>query len=70
MMRLRKEFEMKEAKKKILEANGYKVTDSADWLGRSKEEAQLVEMRVALRSEEPREGEECGLLSRSRSSPN
>ena len=39
---------MKEAKKKILEANGYKVTDSADWLGLSKEETQLVEMRVAL----------------------
>ena len=39
---------MKEAKKKILDANGYEVTDSADWLGLSKEEAQLVEMRVAL----------------------
>lgn len=42
---------MKEAKKKILEANGYKVTDSADWLGLSKEEAQLVEMRAALAQE-------------------
>ena len=42
---------MKEAKKKILEANGYKVTDSADWLGLSKEEAQIVDMRVALAQE-------------------
>ena len=42
---------MKEAKKKILEANGYKVTDSADWLGLSKEEAQLVEMCAALAQE-------------------
>lgn len=48
MMRLRKEFEMTVAKKKILEANGYKVTDSADWLGLSKEEAQIIDMRVAL----------------------
>jgi len=48
MMRLRKKFEMTVAKKKILEANGYKVTDSADWLGLSKEEAQIVDMRVAL----------------------
>ena len=36
------------AKKKILEANGYKVTDSADWLGLSKEEAQIIDMHVAL----------------------
>ena len=42
---------MKEAKKKILESNGYKVTDSADWLGLSKEESQLVNMRVALAQE-------------------
>ena len=42
---------MKEAKKKILEAKGYKVTDSAEWLGLSKEESQLVEMRVALAQE-------------------
>ena len=48
MMRLRKEFEMTVAKKKILEANGYKVTDSADWLCLSKEEAQIIDMRVAL----------------------
>ena len=48
MMRLRKEFEMTVAKKKILEANRYKVTDSADWLGLSKEEAQIIDMRVAL----------------------
>ena len=30
---------MTEAKKKILEAKGYKVTDSAEWLGLSREEA-------------------------------
>ena len=49
--KLRKEFEMTEAKKKMLEAKGSKVTDSADWLGLSKEEAQLVDMRVALAQE-------------------
>ena len=42
---------MTETKKKILEANGYRVTDSADWLGLTKEEAQIVDMRVALAQE-------------------
>jgi len=42
---------MTEAKKKILEANGYQVTDSAEWLGLSREEAQIVDMRVALAQE-------------------
>ena len=42
---------MTEEKRKILEANGIKVTDSAGWLGLSKEESQLVEMRVALAEE-------------------
>ena len=42
---------MREAKKKILEAKGYKVTDSAEWLGLSREEAQIVDMRVALAQE-------------------
>ena len=42
---------MTEAKKKILEAKGYKVTDSAEWLGLSREEAQIVDMRVALAQE-------------------
>ena len=42
---------MTEAKKKIVEANGYKVTDSAEWLGLSREEAQIVDMRVALAQE-------------------
>ena len=42
---------MTEAKKKIVEANGYKVTDSAEWLGISREEAQIVDMRVALAQE-------------------
>ena len=42
---------MKETKKNILEAKGYKVTDSAEWLGLSKEEAQLVNMRAALAQE-------------------
>ena len=51
MTRLRKEFEMTEAKKKVLEDKGYRVTDSADWLGLSKEEAQLVNMRAALAQE-------------------
>ncbi|MBQ6330981.1 MAG: XRE family transcriptional regulator [Kiritimatiellae bacterium] len=39
------------AKKKTLEANGFKVTDSAEWLGLSYEEAQLVNIRVALAQE-------------------
>jgi predicted XRE-type DNA-binding protein len=51
MMLLRKEFEMTEKKKKMLEANGYRVVDSADWLGLSNEEAQIVDMRVALAQE-------------------
>ena len=51
MMRLRKELEMTERKKKILMANGYTITDSADWLGLSNEEAQIVNMRVALAQE-------------------
>ncbi len=42
---------MTEAKRKKLEVNGYKVTDSAEWLGLTREEAQLVEMRVALAQE-------------------
>jgi predicted XRE-type DNA-binding protein len=42
---------MTEAKRKKLEANGYKVTDSAEWLGLTREEAQLVDMRVALAQE-------------------
>ena len=50
-MRLRKELEMTERKKKILVANGYTITDSAGWLGLSNEEAQIVNMRVALAQE-------------------
>ena len=42
---------MTEAKKKMLEGNGFKVTDSAEWLGLTREEAQLVNMRVALAQE-------------------
>ena len=42
---------MKEAKRKILESKGYVVTDSAEWLGLSREEAQIVNMRVALAQE-------------------
>ena len=42
---------MTEVKKKMLEANGMKVVDSADWLGLTKEESQLVDMRVALAEE-------------------
>ena len=42
---------MTEKKKKMLEANGYRVVDSADWLGLSNEEAQIVDMRVALAQE-------------------
>ena len=48
MMQLPKELEMTDAKKKMLAAKGYKVTDSAEWLGLSREEAQIVDMRVAL----------------------
>lgn len=51
MTLLRKELEMTEKKKKMLEANGYRVVDSADWLGLSNEEAQIVDMRVALAQE-------------------
>ena len=42
---------MTEKKKKMLEANGYRVVDSANWLGLSNEEAQIVDMRVALAQE-------------------
>ena len=42
---------MTEKKKKMLEANGYRVVDSTDWLGLSNEEAQIVDMRVALAQE-------------------
>lgn len=42
---------MTEKKKKMLEANGYRVVDSADWLGLSNEESQIVDMRVALAQE-------------------
>ena len=47
----RMKLEMTETKKKMLEANGYKVIDSAEWLGLSREEAQIVDMRVALAQE-------------------
>ena len=42
---------MTEEKKRILESNGIRVTDATGWLGLSKEEAQLVEMRGALAEE-------------------
>lgn len=42
---------MTEAKKKILAENGYRMTDSAEWLGLSREESQLIDMRVALAQE-------------------
>lgn len=42
---------MTEAKKKILAENGYRLTDSAEWLGLSREESQLIDMRVALAQE-------------------
>ena len=42
---------MKDAKEKVLKVNGIKITDSAEWLGLTTEEAQLVEMRVALAEE-------------------
>ena len=42
---------MTEAKKKILAENGYRITDSAEWLGLSREESQLIDMRVALARE-------------------
>ena len=51
MMQLPKELEMTDAKKKMLAAKGYKVTDSAEWLGLSREETQIVDMRVALAQE-------------------
>ena len=47
----RMRLEMTETKKKMLGANGYKVIDSAEWLGISREEAQIVDMRVALAQE-------------------
>ena len=52
---------MTEVKKKMLEANGMKVVDSADWLGLTKEESQLVDMRVALAEELERVRKEKGL---------
>ena len=45
------ERKRKSTKRKKLEAKGYKVTDSAEWLGLSREEAQIVNMRVALAQE-------------------
>ena len=42
---------MTDEKKKLLEASGMKVVDSAEWLGLSKEESQLVDMRIALAEE-------------------
>jgi predicted XRE-type DNA-binding protein len=45
------ERKRKSTKRKKLEAKGYKVTDSAEWLGLSREEAQIVDMRVALAQE-------------------
>ena len=42
---------MTDAKKKILADNGYRITDSAEWLGLSREESQLIDMRVALAQE-------------------
>ena len=42
---------MTDEKRKLLEASGMKVVDSAEWLGLSKEESQLVDMRVALAEE-------------------
>ena len=52
---------MTEVKKKMLGANGMKVVDSADWLGLTKEESQLVDMRVALAEELERVRKEKGL---------
>ena len=42
---------MTEAKRKILETKGYAVTDSAEWLGLTRGETQIVNMRVALAQE-------------------
>ena len=39
---------MKSAKKKLLEAKGYKVSDAQEFLGMSDEEFAYVEMKVLL----------------------
>ena len=52
---------MKEIKRKKLEENGYKVIDSAEWLGLSSEEAKLVDIRVALAEELERVRKEKGI---------
>ena len=52
---------MTDAKKKILADNGYRITDSAEWLGLSREEAQLIDMRDALAQELERERKAKGV---------
>jgi DNA-binding XRE family transcriptional regulator len=39
---------MKESKRQKLEAAGWKVSSAADFLGLSKEEESLIEMKIAL----------------------
>jgi len=42
---------MNAKKKKTLEAAGYKVTDTAEWLGLSPEDEMLINMRVKFAME-------------------
>jgi len=48
-------------KRKALEAVGYKVTDAAEWLGLSPEEAAIVNMRVNFAIEIERVCKEKGI---------
>ena len=52
---------MKDDKIKKLENAGFKVTDAFEWLGLSREERTVVEMRVALAAELEKMRKEKGL---------
>ena len=52
---------MNERKLKAVKAAGFKVTTPADWLGLTKEEATIVEMRVALSRELERQRKANGI---------
>jgi len=52
---------MKTKKKKALESVGYKVTDTAEWLGLSPEEEAIVNMRVNFAMEIERVCKERGI---------
>jgi len=56
---------MKATKKKALESAGYNMTDAAEWLGLSPEEAAIVNMRVNFAMEIERVCKEQGITQKS-----